>query len=115
MKVPDNPVLSGYRVLWVMAMFDLPVLTKPERKRATKFRAFLLDEGFIMMQFSCYLHFTAGKEQAEALTRRVAAHVPNPGKVEVIWFTDKQYQNIRSFRGQISRPRPEQPGQLTLF
>jgi len=42
-------------------------------------------------------HF-GGKEQAGTLTRRIGAHVPNPGKVAVIWFTDKQYQNIRSFR-----------------
>lgn len=114
MKAP-NRVLSGYRILWVMALFDLPVLTKPERKRATKFRAFLLDEGFVMMQFSCYLRFTAGKEQAETLTRRIGAHVPNPGKVEVIWFTDKQYQNIKSYRGRASQPRPSHPDQLALF
>lgn len=98
-----------------MALFDLPVLTRAERKRATKFRAFLLDEGFTMMQFSCYLRFTAGKEQAETLTRRIGAAVPNPGKVEVIWFTDKQYQNIRSFRGRASSPRPAYPDQLMLF
>lgn len=112
---PAAPALSGYRILRVMALFDLPVLTKPERKRATKFREFLLDEGFTMMQFSCYIRFTAGKEQTETLTRRIGAHVPNPGKVEVLWFTDKQYQNIRSFRGRGSQPRPGRPDQLTLF
>ncbi len=109
------PALTGYRILWVMALFDLPVITKPERKRATKFRAFLLDEGFTMMQFSCYLRFTSGKEHAETLTRRISAHVPNPGKVEVLWFTDKQYQNIRSYRGRSSPSRPSRPDQLTLF
>lgn len=109
------PILSGYRILWVMALFDLPVLTKPERKRATKFREFLLDEGFTMMQFSCYLRFTSGKEHAETLTRKISANVPNPGKVEVIWFTDKQYQNIRSFRGRSAPARQSRPDQLTLF
>lgn len=110
-----TPALSGYRILWVMALFDLPVLTKAERKRATQFRAFLLDEGFTMMQFSCYLQFTSGKEHAETLTRRISAHVPSAGKVEVIWFTDKQYQNIRSFRGRSSPPRQSRPEQLALF
>ena len=107
--------LSGYRVLWVMALFDLPVMTKPERKRATKFRQFLLDEGFLMMQFSCYLRFTAGKEQAEAMTRRIGRHVPKDGKVDVIWFTDRQYADIRSYRGKSDEPRPARPDQLTLF
>lgn len=107
--------LSGYRILWIMALFDLPVLTKLERKRANKFRLFLLDEGFTMMQLSCYIRFTAGKEQAEALTRRIGRSVPNPGTVEVIWFTDKQYENIQSFRGKTSTSRPGKPDQLTLF
>jgi len=107
--------LSGYRVLWVMALFDLPVVTKAERRRATKFREYLLDEGFSMMQFSCYLRFTAGKEQAEGVTRRIGSAVPKSGKVDVIWFTDKQYEAIKSFRGARSEPRPAKPGQLALF
>ena len=43
--------LSGYRIMWVMALFDLPVLSSDERKRATKFRESLLDQGFCMMRF----------------------------------------------------------------
>ncbi len=111
----SNSCLSGYRIMWIMALFDLPVLTKTERKRATKFRQFLLDEAFMMMQFSCYIRFAAGKEQAEAITRRVGAAVPSAGKVDVIWFTDKQYENIQSFRGRGASLRPERPDQLTLF
>lgn len=111
----ENSRLSGYRILWIMALFDLPVITKPERKRATKFRNFLLDEGFSMMQFSCYVRFTASKEQAEAITRRIGGAVPKDGKVEVLFFTDTQYGNIKSFRGFRSEPRPQKPDQLTLF
>lgn len=107
--------LSAYRIMWVMVVFDLPVLTKPERKRANKFRHDLLDEGFTMMQLSVYLRFTAGKEQAQAITDRIGRKVPKDGKVDVLFFTDKQYQNIRSFRGRRDGPKPERPGQLALF
>ncbi len=69
--------LSGIGIMWVMALFDLPVLTKEERTRATKFRDFLLDQGFIMMQLSCYIKFTPGKEKAEALAQKVGAEVPS--------------------------------------
>ena len=100
--------LSAYRIMWVMALFDLPVLTKPERSRATKFRNYLLDEGFVMMQFSCYIRFTAGKEQADALAAKVGAEVPNGGKVDILFFTDAQYGNIKSFR---SRGQNHRPGQ----
>jgi CRISPR-associated protein Cas2 len=108
-------VLSGYRIMWVMVFFDLPVLTKLERKRASKFRNDLLDEGFSMMQLSVYLRFTAGKEQADALARRVGSLVPKSGKVDVLFFTDKQYENVYSFRGPRDSHRPETPGQLALF
>ncbi len=107
--------LSGYRVLWVLALFDLPVLTKAERKRATKFRKFLLDEGFTMMQFSCYLRFAASKEQAEAITKHIGRAIPKAGKVDVIWFTDRQYSAIQSFRGRADAPKPAKPDQLMLF
>ena len=101
--------------MWVMVVFDLPVLTKLERKKANRFRMDLLDEAFTMMQLSVYLRFTAGKEQAMALTDRVGRKVPKDGKVDVLFFTDKQYQNIYSFRGRTNQQRPEPPGQLALF
>ena len=57
-------MLSGYRLMWMMVLFDLPVLTKRERKDASDFRKFLLDQGFEMCQLSVYMRFCAGKEQA---------------------------------------------------
>jgi CRISPR-associated protein Cas2 len=107
--------LSGYRVMWVMALFDLPVLTKEERALATKFRLSLLDKGFIMMQLSCYIKFTAGKEQADALAAKIGAEVPAGGKVDILFFTDAQYGNIKSFRGHGQSERPAKPDQLQLF
>jgi CRISPR-associated protein Cas2 len=101
--------------MWIMAVFDLPTLTKAERRRATKFRELLLDEGFTMMQLSVYLRFCGGKEQALAITNRIGRKVPQAGKVDVLFFTDKQYQNIFSFRGKRDEPRPERPDQLSLF
>ena len=44
----------SYRYMRVIVMFDLPVITDKEKKVATKFRKFLLDDGYIMMQYSVY-------------------------------------------------------------
>jgi len=107
--------LSGYRLMWVMALFDLPVVTKTERKRATAFRNFLIDQGFEMVQFSVYARFAPGRERAEAITRKIGAAVPADGKVDVLYFTDKQYEQIVSFRGKASGPKPKRPDQLALF
>jgi CRISPR-associated protein Cas2 len=108
-------VLSGYRIMWIFVLFDLPVGTKKERKAATRFRHTLLDLGFEMSQFSVYLKFSASKEQAEALERHIEAAMPPSGKVHVVQITDKQYENIRTYRGRKREPSPKNPNQLALF
>src|SRR5258707_15659529 len=114
--LPGQPsALSGYRMMWLFVLFDLPVGTKKERKAATKFRHALLDLGFEMSQFSVYLKFCAGKEQSEALERHVEAGMPASGKVHLVHITDKQYENIRTYRGRKREPSPKNPNQLALF
>ena len=108
-------MLSGYRLMWMMVLFDLPVLSKRERRDATRFRKFLLDQGFDMCQLSVYMRFCAGKEQAQTFTKRVQSALPPSGNVQIVYFTDKQYENIVSFDGPRRRPANKNPDQLTLF
>ena len=108
-------MLSSYRMMWMMVLFDLPVLTQRERKAASKFREFLMDEGFDRCQLSVYLRFCTGKEQAQVYTRRVQAALPQSGNVQIIYFTDKQYENIISFDGPRRRPAEKNPEQYKLF
>ena len=108
-------MLSGYRLMWMMVLFDLPVLTEQERRDANKFRNFLLDQGFDRCQLSVYLRFCAGKEQAQAYTKRVQESLPESGNVQIIYFTDKQYENIVSFNERKRGPANKNPEQFTLF
>jgi CRISPR-associated protein Cas2 len=108
-------MLSGYRLMWMMVLFDLPVGTKKERKAATKFRQFLLDQGFEMSQYSVYMRFCAGKEQAEAYTKKVEKAVPSTGKIHVVCLTDKQYENIVTFDGRVKEPARRNPEQYVLL
>lgn len=113
--IPDRETwVSGYRAVWMLVMFDLPVMEKEERKAATGFRNFLLDQGFHMAQFSVYYRFLAGRDAAVAMEKRIAASVPEEGSVHVLTITDKQYENIRTFQGR-RRGSPEKPDQLALF
>lgn len=95
-------------------MFDLPVVEPEERKAATRFRNFLLDQGFHMAQFSVYYRLASGRDAALTLERKIAASVPDEGSVNILTITDKQYENIKSFRGKRGEP-PKKPDQLTLF
>lgn len=106
---------SGYRLMWMLVMFDLPVGTREQARAATKFREFLLDEGFEMSQFSIYARFCSGKEQYEAFTARIGANLPDRGDVHILGFTDRQYENIIRFSGQARQKQRKNPGQLALF
>ncbi len=101
--------------MWIFVMFDLPVTTKEQARAATKFREFLLDEGFEKSQFSVYARFCNGKEQFETYMRRVETSLPDRGDVHILSFTDRQYENIVRFSGQRRRRQRKNPDQLALF
>lgn len=108
--------MSGYQVMWVWVLFDLPVGTKAERKRATRFRNDLLDLGFEMVQFSVYLRHAWSREKAESFAQQVGDCVPEAGHVQVLFFTDRQYAQSQVFRGRSRPAKPdEKPRQLALF
>jgi CRISPR-associated protein Cas2 len=108
-------MLSGYRLMWMIVMFDLPVVEKEERKAATGFRNALLDMGFEMSQFSVYMRFCTGQSQVDTLSKRVESSLPEGGKVNILTFTDKQYERIVTFHGQAKQPASKAPDQFDLF
>ena len=111
----NNPPLSAYRFMWLLVMFDLPVMTKPERKAATKFREWLLDEGHEMSQLSIYMRFCVGREQVERRTRDIAKSRPGTGQVHVLAVTDRQFEQMAVFRGSARGRGRSAPDQLELF
>lgn len=107
--------LSGYRLMWILVMFDLPTETKPQRKAAGIFRHFLLDEGFERSQFSIYARFINGKEALETRVCRIERALPAHGDVQILSITDRQYRDIVHFSGQGRRSAKKNPSQLVLF
>ncbi|MEM9230957.1 MAG: CRISPR-associated endonuclease Cas2 [Pseudomonadota bacterium] len=107
--------LSGYRLMWILVMFDLPTDTKPQRKAATDFRNFLLDEGFERSQFSVYARFVNGKEAFATRVNRIERNLPDAGDVQILNFTDRQYRDIVHFSDQGRKRARENPQQLVMF
>ena len=108
-------ILSGYRIMWILVMFDLPTDTKVQRKAATTFRNFLLDEGFERSQFSVYARFVNGKEAFATRVSRIERHLPSEGDVQILNFTDRQYRDIVHFSDQGRRGARQNPEQLVMF
>lgn len=99
----------------MIVMFDLPVVEKVERKAATDFRKSLLDQGFEMTQFSVYMRFCTSQAQVDTYGKRVEDALPEGGKVNILTFTDKQYERIVSFQGKTKQPANKTPDQFDLF
>lgn len=108
-------MLSGYRLMWMVVMFDLPVMEQAERKAATEFRNALLDLGFEMSKFSVYMRFCTSPAQVDTYCKRVEDALPEGGKVNILQFTDKQHERIVSFQGQTKQPQNKTPYQFDLF
>ena len=87
------------RFMRLIVMFDLPVITDKERKIATSFRKFLLDDGYIMMQFSVYSRICKNNDDLQKHINRLKIHSPKNGNIRMLQITEKQYSNIIMFAG----------------
>ena len=100
----------------VMVFFDLPVTTKEERRLATQFRHFLLNDGYHMLQFSVYARLCNSVENAEVHYRRLARVTPRGGSIRCMVVTEKQYAGMRLIAGKRAPDeRPAESIQLSFF
>ena len=104
--------------MWIMAMFDLPVGDKEQRRYATHFRKHLLSRGFSMLQFSVYAKFCSSRDSANSIINTVKFALPPDGNVRISMITDKQFSDTLVFSGdkQLTKKEKEKaPEQLNLF
>jgi len=85
--------------MWLLVFFDLPVSTKEQRRRATRFRNSLKTDGFMMLQFSVYARICRGQDAVDKHIRRVRSGLPKEGSVRTLQVTDKQYARMELMLG----------------
>lgn len=107
--------LSGYRAMWLFALFDLPVDNPELRREYAQFRKALLKSGFTMLQYSVYGHYVASEESDEALRKKVHAALPNHGQVRLVSVTDRQFEKMEVYVGKRRQRAEDPPHQLMLF
>jgi CRISPR-associated protein Cas2 len=103
------------RFVWLFVFFDLPVGTKTERRNASRFRKFLKDDGFMMLQWSVYARVCRGEEGAEKHVGRVTKNLPPRGSVRSLQVTDRQYARMRLLLGEATVTEKKAPEQLVLL
>ena len=107
--------ISGYRFMWVIAVFDLPTDTPKARREYTQFRKLLLKNGFRRMQYSVYSRHCASQENADVHVQRIERAIPPDGEVRIITITDKQFERMRIFVGKMRKAPEKGPRQLEFF
>lgn len=96
-------------------MFDLPVVTKEDRRRYARFRVALLQRGFTMLQFSVYARHCGSEAFAAGIRADVWAVLPPEGQVRLLTVTDRQFGKMEVYFGKKRRPAEDPPAQFMLF
>lgn len=100
----------------MMVFFDLPVVTKTEKRAYTLFRRFLLNDGFDMIQYSIYGRILNGADAEEKHMKRLLANLPPEGSVRVLTVTEKQYAGMKLLVGlPLFQEKTVNSSQILLF
>jgi len=83
-----------------MVFFDLPMLTKKDVREYTKFRKYLISQGFIMIQKSVYSKIALNGTASNAIIYNLKKNLPEMGLVQILVISEKQYQNIEFLVGE---------------
>lgn len=109
--------LEKFKMGWLVVAFDLPVLSPLQRKTATGFRKFLLDDGFQMMQFSVYIRPCVSFARQETHLSRIKKSIPPEGKIRAFFVTRAQWERAYVLYGSPTKEAPpeEMPEQIQLW
>ncbi|MCH3989693.1 MAG: CRISPR-associated endonuclease Cas2 [Lactobacillus sp.] len=83
----------------LMIMFDLPVETAEERREYRQFRKDLINEGFLMIQYSVYERVCVSRKTANFLENRIKRFLPETGTIQTLMVTEKQYNAMHFLVG----------------
>lgn len=84
----------------LLVLYDMPMDNKAKRKEYVRFRDFILDDGFLMMQFSVYTRICPNESSAEKHIARVESFHPKYGNIRIMKITENQYQSMIMVNGE---------------
>lgn len=90
------------RIVRTIVFFDLPNIYIKDKRNYLKFRKYLLNVGFIMMQESVYSKLVMNSQQSNLLLDRLRKNAPKKGVIQVLTITEKQYSQIEYIIGESS-------------
>lgn len=76
----------------ILLIFDLPTDTSIDAKNYRNFRRFLIKNGFLMEQESCYTKILLNKTSLDIFLKKIEKNKPERGNVQIFMMTEKQYE-----------------------
>jgi CRISPR-associated protein Cas2 len=104
------------RFMRLLVFFDLPVVTREERRAYTLFRRFLINDGYDMIQFSIYGRILNGNDALEKHMKRLVDNLPSEGSIRCLSVTEKQYASMKLLIGMpLFQEKALKTDQMLLF
>lgn len=83
-----------YRFMRILIFFDLPTETAKDKKTYSKFRKFLIKEGFVMMQESVYVKLVLNNSITNSIREKIERNKPAKGLIQSLIITEKQFNSM---------------------
>ena len=100
----------------LLLFFDLPMVTKTEKRAYVQFRRFLLNDGYDMIQFSVYGRILNGSDAVEKHMKRLVNNLPPAGSVRMLTVTEKQFASMKLLVGlPLFQEKKVSANQMLLF
>ena len=93
----------SYRYMRVLVLFDLPMVSAQEKRIYSKFRKYLIKNGFLMMQESVYCKMALNQTAATSIMDGVRKNSPKEGIIQMLCITEKQYSKMECICGEVKR------------
>jgi len=107
--------MMRFRAMRIIVFFDLPTLTKTERRQYTVFRKYLIEQGFIMVQESVYSKIALNSTAKDKVISNLRTNKPKAGNVQVLIVTEKQYHTIEFLAGESQKEIVDSGDRLVIL
>lgn len=84
----------------IIVFFDLPTNNATQRRAYTKFRKYLMNSGFLMMQESVYVKLCLNNSVVESSVKNLKKNKPRQGLVQALTITERQFASIEYLVGE---------------
>ena len=115
MRLDAAANIASYKTMWLITMFDVPVMTPEDRRNYTRLRRGLLRAGFVQLQFSVYARWCDSEDGAKIVRKIVRGILAPGGEVRIVTVTERQFAKMEVYRGRKKKQAEAPPEQFILL